>query len=105
MANNYFKGSICLTDIPKELIKSYQCKDGNIRKYLDIAVMPRREPKVIQTENGEMRKTHYITCAPPKDKQVDGQNYFLGEMEERTFGNPSQPVSAVPQSNHDDLPF
>ncbi len=38
------RGSICLSDIPKELIKKVKCKDGKERCFLNFAIFKRKEP-------------------------------------------------------------
>lgn len=93
--SSYLKGSICLSDIPKELIKDVMCKDGIKRKYLNIAIMPKKNPTSFTNENGTTTYTHYITCAPPKEYQKDGVKYFIGDLSERSFNNNQQ--SAQPQ--------
>ncbi len=44
MADSMLTGSICLTDIPKELIKEVKCKDGQLRKYLNVAIITKKKP-------------------------------------------------------------
>ena len=41
MAKEILIGSICLSDIPKEVIKAVECKDGQTRKYLNVAIIER----------------------------------------------------------------
>lgn len=108
--NEYLRGSICLSDIPKELITTHVCKDGVERKYLSIAVMARRTPKSYQNEHGERTITHYITCAPPKEQQKDGVNYFIADLETKQFHQNAGAAPAMgdmaPQfGNASDLPF
>lgn len=103
MSDTFLKGSICLTDIPRELIRSVTCKDGTVRKYLDVAIFQKREPKTFQREWGEQTFTHYISCAPAKDKRVEGVNYYIGDLETRGLqaqtSAPQQPSTAF------DVPF
>lgn len=111
MADSYLKGSICLSDIPKELIRRVTCKDGRVRSYLDVAVMQRREPKSFQRDWGVQTITHYISCAPPAAQRVEGQNYFIGDLETRAFKNASGEDNSSPMAqasspgNDSDLPF
>ncbi len=114
MADSYLKGSICLSDIPKELIRKVQCKDGKVRSYLDVAVMPRREPKTFQRDWGVQTLTHYISCAPPAAQRAEGQNYFIGDLETRRFknssgdgmsGNANTAVQPAASEGDSDLPF
>lgn len=111
-------GSICLTDIPKELIR--EGKNG--KKYLSIEVRERREV-------GRFGDTHYVKAYCKKDERKDDVNYFIGDLKPSSYGTENaampQPATekAVPggvslddlmkmtskqapaQSNDDDLPF
>lgn len=80
--SQYFKGQICLSNIPKELIKTVTTKDGRVLKYLDITVSQRREPKEFTLPDGSKKVvTHYISCAPKKDLRVEGVNYFIADLQ------------------------
>ena len=120
--NTYFTGSICVSDIPKELIKEVMCKDGKVRKYLNIAIMPKKKPSSFTNDKGTVTFTHYITCAPPRAEQVEGKNYFIGDLQTKQFPNngsantqsapasgyssPSpSPFGAAPAEQDEDLPF
>lgn len=93
MSNKYYTGSICLSNIPKELIQEVECKDGQKRKYINVALMPSREPRTF----GSRVLTHYLTCAPRKEERKEGVRYEIGDFTEREFG--AQPTqSATPQS-------
>lgn len=106
MADTYLRGSICLTDIPRELIKEFQCKDGKKRKYLDIAILSRREPKTFTNEHGSRTLTHYVSCRPAPAQCVDGVNYFIGDLETKAFGaQGTQQPSAPAAEDNNDLPF
>lgn len=101
MSNLY--GSICLSDIPKEEIKSVMCKDGVTRKFLNVRIIERKTPS-------QYGNTHFISCAPKKDDQKEGVNYFIGDLktsasrEERM--QPQQPEQPQqPQGTVDDLPW
>lgn len=111
MADSMLTGSICLTDIPKELIKEVKCKDGQLRKYLNVAIITKKNPTTF-TNNGQPRTyTHFISCAPRKEERKDGVNYILGDLETRTFApvtaspTPEQINDAPPAQQNDDLPF
>lgn len=103
-------GSICLTDIPRDVIKRVTCRDGKERCYLNIAVVPRREPQSF-TNGGRTRTyTHFISCAPVPDKRVEGVNYFIGDLETRSASQPTataqQTATQTAQPSSDpDLPF
>lgn len=94
-------GSICLTDIPKELIKVGR----NGKKYLSISVWERRT----QSQYGH---THYIKADCKKEEQREGVNYFIGDLKTSTprqDPEPTRDVSEVfpPKQEEvsDDLPF
>lgn len=107
--NSILTGSICLSDIPREVMKKVLCKDGQERIYLNIAVIARKEPQTF-TDNDKTRTyTHFLTCAPKKEERKDNVNYILGSLETRSFA-PATPtvadVEAAPAvKEDDDLPF
>lgn len=85
MNNVFLVGQICVSDIPKELIREVTLRDGSKKKFLDICVGTFKAPKTFQNANGTIKThTHYISCAPPMDKRVDGVNYFIGNLEDKT---------------------
>ena len=103
MAQNFF-GSICLSDIPKELITTGK----NGKKYLSVVVNERREV-------GQFGHTHYIKAYVKKGTPVDpNANLYIGELKPSEFnddprtqvitakaGSPTPP----PPKDDDDLPF
>lgn len=109
--NFMLTGSICLSDIPKELIRRVRCKDGKERAYLNISIIARREPKTFDNNGRPRTYTHFVSCQPKKEERVEGVNYIFGDLETRTFSpvnvSPSQvaPQAAPQQSEDDDLPF
>lgn len=95
MANLY--GSICLSDIPKELITVGK----NGKKYLNIVVNERREVS-------QFGMTHYVKAYCKKEQQREGVNYYIGELKTSDYhGNNSNgaPASAPAANSEDDLPF
>ncbi len=104
MANNsnMIYGSICLSDVPKELFKKVKCKDGKERIFLNIKVCARKEA-------GNFGDTHFVSCEPAnKDERKEGTNYIIGNMKEYVPKNaaPSQEeIDAAQPANDDDLPF
>lgn len=62
-------GSICLTDIPKEVIRC----PSNGKKYLNLAVMELSEPN-------KYGDTHFISCAPRKEERIEGRQYIIGNF-------------------------
>lgn len=96
-----YRGSICLSNIPKELIKEVTCKDGTVRKYLNVALIERKQV-------GMYGDTHFLSCSPPKDQQVEGKNYIIGDFKPLVSSAAPQPTLPQPtqQNNQvDDLPF
>lgn len=98
MSNLY--GSLCLTDIPKELITVGK----NGKKYLNIVVNERREVS-------QFGMTHYVKAYVRKDQAVEGRNYYIGDLKPSDYqnnGNTAAPAasSSVPGAAQDDgLPF
>ena len=107
MSNNkFYTGSICLTDIPKELIST----GNNGKKYLNIAIFANKDGA------NQWGNTHYISCAPKQDERKEGVNYFIGNLKERgsESNNPVDNINApkgeetAPQQaggSDDDFPF
>lgn len=92
-------GSICLTDIPRELIKEVTLKDGTKKKYLNISIWERKQP----TEFGQ---THNVSCMPKKEERKDGVNYYIGQLKPIVVSSPSiEDIENSPSAPIDDLPF
>lgn len=70
MAQLKYLGSICLSDIPKDVIRKY---DKNGKLYLSFAVMEREEPD-------KYGATHFISCSPRKEERKEGVNYIIGDL-------------------------
>jgi len=99
MSNMY--GSICLSDIPRQMMKKVMCKDGKERIYLNVKIVERKQPSAFG-------HTHFITCEPKKEERVEGVNYIFGDL--KTFGEQARPsvedVNNAPQVKDDeDLPY
>ncbi len=95
--SKFFYGSICLSDVPRELFK----KADNGKVYLNITVNERREV-------GQYGDTHFISCSPKKEERKEGVNYICGNL--KTYDpQPSTPstddIAAAPTASDDDLPF
>lgn len=88
-------GSLCLTDIPKELITVGK----NGKKYLNIVVNKRREVS-------QFGMTHYVKAHCKKEQQREGVNYYIGELKPSNYqnNNAAQEANAA-TDNEDDLPF
>ncbi len=98
MPNNYF-GSICLSDIPKELIITGK----NGKKYLNVVVNERRTP-------GQYGHTHYIKVYAKKEAVPEGANLYIGELKPSEYGERQQQAATrqappPPSPPTDDLPF
>ena len=102
MANFYL--DICLSDIPKERIKTA----ANGKKYLKAIINPRR----VADQDGY---DHYIAAFVPRDERNDGDRpAFIGRAQEKHYGDaqaqqPAQQNQAANQQpaaeGDDDLPF
>ena len=77
-----FYGSICLSQIPRELIK----KIGD-KLYLNIRVAPRKEAD-------KYGNTHFVKCSVRKDEQVEGVNYYIGSLKPDDWQLQNQPTTA-----------
>lgn len=95
MDNMY--GSICLTDIPKELITVGK----NGKKYLRVTVSERRTPS-------RFGDTHYIKAYCRKEERREGTNYYIGELRpaQAADGTSAQAqAQAAPGGAYEDLAF
>ena len=104
MANFYL--DICLSDIPKERIKTA----SNGKKYLKAIINPRREPDSDGYD-------HYIAAFVPKEDRNEGDGpAFIGRAQDKNaqqarreqfYGNGQQPAPAQQPAadGDDDLPF
>ena len=103
MANFYL--DICLSDIPKERIKTA----SNGKKYLKAIINPRKAPDSDGYD-------HYIAAFVPKEERNEGEGpAFIGraqdknaqqEQREQFYGNGQQQAQAgAAQEETDDLPF
>lgn len=99
---NIITGSICLSDIPRELIKDVTLRSGEKKKYLNIAVIERKEV-------GKFGHTHFVSCAPPQAERKEGQNYIIGDMRilapQGEHPTAADINSAPPAQDDDSLPF
>ena len=98
-------GSLCLSDIPKELIKDVTLKDGTRKKYLSISVIERKEPS-------KFGHTHFVSCSPKREQQREGVNYIFGDLRRYQPSPVVSPPTAeeiadapVISDNDNDLPF
>lgn len=61
-------GSVCLSDIPKEFIRTG--RDG--KQYLPVYIGQRRQ-------TSQYGHTHFIKVYVPKERREEGVEYFIGE--------------------------
>lgn len=98
-------GSICLSDIPRDVMKKVMCKDGKERIFVNIAVCERKEAITF----GDRTYTHFISCAPKKEERKEGVNYFMGDLQtyepQPSIPTAEQIASAPSVSSDEDLPF
>lgn len=99
-------GSICLSDIPKELITT--AKNG--KKYLNIEIKQMRQPS-------QFGHTHTVKASVKRDERKEGVNYYIGNLKLSKYGNDGEaqetqgatPVAQAPEydtpNNPNDLPF
>lgn len=95
--SKYLRGSICLSDIPKELIRKVQCKDGQTRAYIDVMILTKRSPQTFQRSWGNQTFTHSMAVAVRPSERKEGVNYFIADLETR-ISQPqqqTQPQQAV----------
>lgn len=98
-------GSICLSDIPRDVMKKILCKDGKEKIFVNIAVCERKEAVTF----GDRKYTHFISCAPKKEERKDGVNYFIADLREyspQPITPTAEQIESAPCLNdEDDLPF
>ena len=98
MANFYL--DLCLSDIPKELIKTA----SNGKKYLKAIINPRQTP---DTDGYD----HYVAAFVPKDQRQQGDRpAFFGRAQEKHYDDSQQPARQQPAARkpvnvETDLPF
>lgn len=94
MAQNFY-GSICLSDIPKDLIT--HGKNG--KKYLSIVVNERREV-------GKYGHTHYIKVYAKKKSVSPDATLYIGELKPSEFEDSPKPeTTAITPSASQPLQF
>ena len=92
---DYYWGSICLDDIPPEMIKNVTFRNGKVKRYVNIKIKKWGVP----VEHAGTVFTHYITCEPRSDLRVRGKNYKLGNLSGGSAGAAVPKKSAVPSGN------
>lgn len=95
--SDFLTGSICLSDIPKELFK----KANNGKIYLSVGVSERKEP----SPYGD---THNIIALKPKEQRVEGEPpLYIGNLKRftPTKAPTVEELNSAPPAPVDDLPF
>lgn len=83
MADNFY-GSLCLSDIPKELITTA----ANGKKYINIVINKRQAVS-------QYGHTHYVKAYVKKDQVIpEGVKLFFGELKPSNFQDTPQAVAA-----------
>lgn len=107
--SDFLYGSLCLSDIPRELIKEVTLKNGEKKKFLSISVSRRKEARSF--DGGKTTYTHFVSCSPRKEERREGVNYFIGDLREwndqpQGFAPPTpEEIAAAPAAAVDELPF
>ena len=88
-----------------ELVKHVTFKDGTEHMLLDIGIFELREPDKIGN-------TATIKVRCKKEEQIEGINYYLGNIKQSEQAQPQQPAHPVaeeddytPPTDPEDLPF
>ena len=90
----YLYGSMCLSDVPKELFR----KADNGKVYLNLRIFARRE-------EDKFGNTHIMSCAPKKEEQKEGVNYLCGSFKMVDTTITPEQVEKLPAAADNDLPF
>lgn len=99
---NFLYGSICLTDVPKELFKKVTTQNGMEKIFLNIKIVERKNPS-------PYGHTHFISCEPRKEERREDANYICGDL--KTYvpkeDKPvtTEDIASAPPAGSDDLPF
>lgn len=93
---DFYTGSICLTDIPKELITNH----ANGKQYINIAISSRKE-------KGKFGETHNVIASILKDQRKEGDKpIYIGNLKEwleNSGANAPQVNNA--STDNSDMPF
>lgn len=95
-------GSMCVSDIPKELFKKVKCKDGQERIYLNLKIVKRKKV-------GQYGHSHFISVEPiEKEECKEGVNYLVGDLKEyipKDEGPSPEEIAQAESAGDNDLPF
>lgn len=103
--SDFMIGSIDLSKIDKNLIKSVKMKDGSTHLFLNVTVTKRKSPS-------QFGDTHFVSTAP-KGTPVEGRNkYIIGDLKEWQEPAPDRPTMEeirsapfIAEAEKSDLPF
>lgn len=88
-------GSICLSDIPRELITTA----SNGKKYLRVEIRQRKD-------TDQYGNTHYVKAYGRKDQRRDGVNYYIGNLKPSQYmASVPAPLTEAPAQTDGNLPF
>ena len=88
-------GSICLSDIPRELMRTNE-KNGKV--YLSVIVAERREAS-------KYGYTHYIKAYAKRGEVADNTNLYIGELKPSQYDNENNNAPATNAAPQPELPF
>ena len=92
-------GSICLSDIPRDMMKKVVCKDGTTKVYVNLSVFELHE----KSKYGD---SHIISCSPKQEERKEGVNYIFGHLKTYEKEEPTtEEINRAPVVQDDDLPF
>lgn len=100
MSNDFFYGSICLSDIPKDVMKAVDTKNGR-KVFINVKVVERKQPSEVS------KSTHFISCEPRNEQErKEGVNYFIGELTKyQPTAVTAEDIENAPKATETDLPF
>ena len=91
-------GSICLSDIPRDVMKKVVCKDGTTKVFVNISVFELKE----KSKYGD---THIISCSPKQEERKDGVNYIFGHLKTYEKEPTTEEINNAPPISEEELPF
>ena len=103
--SDFMIGSIDLSKIDKNLIKSVKMKDGSTHLFLNVTVTKRKSPS-------QFGDTHFISTAPKGTPQEERNKFIIGDLKEWQEKSPDKPtaeeINAAPSLSEEEkseLPF
>lgn len=100
--SNFMIGSIDLSKIDKNLIRSVKMKDGSTHLFLNVTVTKRKSPS-------QFGDTHFISTAPKGTPQEERNKFIIGDLKEWEENRISmEEIKSAPfitEAEKSDLPF